>query len=84
MVPGELDLGLIDGGKGSAYVQPGGVVKRTARLSGGAVSGSESDDDQGDDGGKIPLTVRKGVLMLKFEHHVWPFEDSRTPPGQQN
>ena len=25
-----------------------------------------------------------GVLMLKFEHHVWPFEDSRTPPGEQN
>jgi len=25
-----------------------------------------------------------GVLMLKFEHRVWPFEDSRTPPGEQN
>ena len=25
-----------------------------------------------------------GLLMLKFEHHVWPFEDSRTPPGEQN
>jgi hypothetical protein len=25
-----------------------------------------------------------GVLMLKFERHVWPFEDSSTPPGQQN
>ena len=25
-----------------------------------------------------------GVLMLKFERGVWPFEDSRTPPGQQN
>jgi hypothetical protein len=25
-----------------------------------------------------------GLLMLKFERHVWPFEDSRTPPGEQN
>jgi hypothetical protein len=25
-----------------------------------------------------------GVLVLKFERGVWPFEDSRTPPGQQN
>jgi hypothetical protein len=25
-----------------------------------------------------------GVLMLKFERGVWPFEDSRTPPGEQN
>jgi hypothetical protein len=25
-----------------------------------------------------------GLLMLKFEGHVWPFEDSRTPPGEQN
>ncbi|HEX4584879.1 MAG TPA: hypothetical protein VH183_08630 [Burkholderiaceae bacterium] len=25
-----------------------------------------------------------GLLMLKFENHVWPFEDSSTPPGQQN
>ena len=25
-----------------------------------------------------------GLLMLKFEHGVWPFEDSSTPPGQQN
>jgi len=25
-----------------------------------------------------------GLLMLKFERGVWPFEDSWTPPGQQN
>jgi hypothetical protein len=25
-----------------------------------------------------------GLLMLKFERGVWPFEDSTTPPGQQN
>ena len=25
-----------------------------------------------------------GLLMLKFEHGVWPFEESSTPPGQQN
>jgi hypothetical protein len=25
-----------------------------------------------------------GVLVLKFRKGVWPFEDSRTPPGQQN
>jgi len=25
-----------------------------------------------------------GVLTLKFRKGVWPFEDSRTPPGQQN
>ena len=25
-----------------------------------------------------------GVLMLKFRKGVWPFEDSRTPPGAQN
>jgi hypothetical protein len=25
-----------------------------------------------------------GVLVLKFRQGVWPFEDSRTPPGQQN
>ena len=25
-----------------------------------------------------------GLLMLKFERGVWPFEDSSTPPGQQN
>jgi hypothetical protein len=25
-----------------------------------------------------------GVLMLKFERGVWPFEESRTPPGEQN
>jgi hypothetical protein len=25
-----------------------------------------------------------GLLMLKFEHGVWPFEDTSTPPGLQN
>jgi hypothetical protein len=25
-----------------------------------------------------------GLLMLRFEHGVWPFEDSTTPPGEQN
>ena len=25
-----------------------------------------------------------GLLTLKFERGVWPFEDSSTPPGQQN
>jgi hypothetical protein len=25
-----------------------------------------------------------GLLTLKFENGVWPFEDSATPPGQQN
>jgi hypothetical protein len=25
-----------------------------------------------------------GLLMLKFERGVWPFEDTSTPPGQQN
>jgi hypothetical protein len=25
-----------------------------------------------------------GLLMMKFENHAWPFEDSSTPPGQQN
>ena len=25
-----------------------------------------------------------GFLALKFEHGVWPFEDSSTPPGEQN
>jgi len=25
-----------------------------------------------------------GLLMLKFERGVWPFEDSTTPPGTQN
>jgi hypothetical protein len=25
-----------------------------------------------------------GFLALKFEHEVWPFEDSSTPPGEQN
>jgi len=25
-----------------------------------------------------------GVLALKFRKGVWPFEDSKTPPGQQN
>jgi hypothetical protein len=25
-----------------------------------------------------------GLLMLKFERGVWPFEDSTAPPGLQN
>ena len=25
-----------------------------------------------------------GFLVMKFEHGVWPFEDSSTPPGEQN
>jgi hypothetical protein len=25
-----------------------------------------------------------GLLVLKFEHDVWPFPTSRTPPGEQN
>ena len=25
-----------------------------------------------------------GLLMLKFENGVWPFEESSTPPGEQN
>jgi hypothetical protein len=25
-----------------------------------------------------------GLVMLKFENGVWPFEDSSTPPGEQN
>jgi hypothetical protein len=25
-----------------------------------------------------------GLLVLKFENGVWPFEDSSTPPGEQN
>jgi hypothetical protein len=25
-----------------------------------------------------------GVVVLKFRKGVWPFEDTRTPPGEQN
>ena len=25
-----------------------------------------------------------GVVVLKFRKGVWPFEESSTPPGQQN
>src|ERR1700688_1152404 len=35
------------------------VALSCVALSSGAASGRESDDDEGDDGGKIPLTVRK-------------------------
>jgi hypothetical protein len=27
---------------------------------------------------------QQGVVMLKFREGVWPFPDSRTPPGEQN
>src|ERR1700730_8132255 len=34
-------------------------------LSGGAANGRESVDDEGDDGGKVPLTVTKAVCGLE-------------------
>ena len=45
-------------GRWVAYVL---VALSCIALSGGAASGRESDDDEGDDGGRIPLTVTKAV-----------------------
>src|SRR5207244_9349772 len=45
-------------GRWVAYVL---VALSCIALSGGAASGRESDDDEGDDGGKIPLTVTKAA-----------------------
>jgi hypothetical protein len=41
-------------------------------------------EDHGRQGTLWTTCQDNGLLMLKFEHGVWPFEDSSTPPGQQN
>jgi hypothetical protein len=41
-------------------------------------------EDHGRQGYLWTTCQDNGLLMLKFERGVWPFEDSSTPPGQQN
>jgi len=41
-------------------------------------------EDHGRQGTLWSTCQDNGLLMLKFENGVWPFEDSSTPPGQQN
>ena len=41
-------------------------------------------EDHGRQGTLWTTCQDNGLLVLKFEHGVWPFEDSSTPPGQQN
>ena len=41
-------------------------------------------EDHGRQGMLWTTCQDNGVLTLKFENGVWPFEDSSTPPGQQN
>jgi hypothetical protein len=41
-------------------------------------------EDHGRQGTLWTTCQDNGLLMLKFENGVWPFEDSSTPPGQQN
>jgi hypothetical protein len=41
-------------------------------------------EDHGRQGMLWTTCQDNGLLTLKFEHGVWPFEESSTPPGQQN
>ena len=41
-------------------------------------------EDHGRQGTLWSTCQDNGLLMLKFERGVWPFDDSSTPPGQQN
>jgi hypothetical protein len=41
-------------------------------------------EDHGRQGMLWTTCQDNGLLTLKFENGVWPFEDSSTPPGQQN
>src|SRR5882762_9566990 len=41
-------------------------------------------EDHGRQGMLWTTCQDNGVLTLKFENGVWPFEESSTPPGQQN
>jgi len=41
-------------------------------------------DGHGRQGSLWTTCQDNGLLMLKFEHGVWPFEESSTPPGEQN
>jgi len=41
-------------------------------------------EDHGRQGTLWTTCQDNGLLMLKFERGVWPFEESSTPPGQQN
>jgi len=41
-------------------------------------------EDHGRQGYLWTTCQDNGLLMMEFEHGVWPFEDSSTPPGQQN
>jgi hypothetical protein len=41
-------------------------------------------EDHGRQGMLWTTCQDNGVLTLKFENGAWPFEDSSTPPGQQN
>jgi hypothetical protein len=41
-------------------------------------------EDHGRQGMLWTTCQDNGLLTLKFENGVWPFEDSATPPGQQN
>ena len=49
-------------GMWAAYVL---VALSCIALPSGAASGRESDDDEGDDGSRIPLTVSKAVCGLE-------------------
>src|SRR5467141_651017 len=41
-------------------------------------------EDHGRQGTLWTTCQDNGLLMLKFEDGVWPFEESSTPPGEQN
>jgi hypothetical protein len=74
-----------------AYFNPAGVMT----ASGGSNHGANFVPGGPDwcsaqlhldaDAGTLWTTCQdNGILMLKFERGVWPFEDSTTPPGSQN
>jgi hypothetical protein len=81
-----------------AYYNPAGVTTASPGSNhlraGGWVAGGPDwcsaqvhlriSEDHGRQGTLWTTCQDNGLLMLKFTNGVWPFEDSSTPPGQQN
>jgi len=75
--------GVTTASPGSNHVRPGGWVAGGPDWCSAQVH-LHIADGHGRQGTLWTTCQDNGLLTLKFENGVWPFEDSSTPPGQQN
>jgi hypothetical protein len=68
---------------GSNHFNPNSTIKSGTAAGGPDWCNAQIHLDA--EAGTLQTTCQdNGFLSLKFEHHVWPFPESSTPPGKQN